>query len=71
MTRGAAAQALPKLLCESVATLALFQTKIYYFPDPFSDHLKWPLIANPMTFRRGLLPFPICFETECPWSMSK
>ena len=59
-------------VCRTVLkSLTLFQTKIYYFPEPFSDHLKRSLIAlsNPATFRRGLFSFSICFEDECPWSM--
>ena len=65
---------LPNILGGSVSkTLTLFQTEIYDFPYPFSDQLKQPLIAssNPMTFHRGLFSFSICFEDECPWSMSK
>ena len=59
-------------VCHTVLkTLTLFQTKIHYFP--FSDHLKQPLIvlSVPMTFCRGFFSFSICFEDECPWSMSK
>ena len=54
-------------------TLTLFQTKIYYFPDPFSDLLNWPLIAlcNPMTRHFFLFSFSICLEDECPCSVSK
>ena len=58
---------LPKILGGDVPhgsqNLTLFQTKIYDFPHPFSDHLKRPLIAlsNPMTFRRGLFSFSILF----------
>ena len=43
--------------------LTLFQTKIYDFPYPFSD--LTPKICS------LLFSFSICFEHECPWSMSK
>ena len=45
----------------------------YMIVQTFFRPLEAALIAlcNPMTFRRGLFSFSICFEDECPWSMSK